>query len=191
MKSIIEEGRIMGTIDSLTSEKIEIIYKQMRSCICKIYAENIGTGFFCKINYNNKKIPVLMTNYHIISDKFLNENKSIKISINNERIIDVINVSENDKLYSSPNNKYDIMIIKISKEKKIYDYLELDNNLFNMNSETFYEDKTIYILHYPMNEKISVSFGYGMNKLDEYNIKHFCSTDFCSSGGPILINRYS
>ena len=31
-----------------------------------VYGDSNGTGFFCKIEYNNKKIPVLITNYHII-----------------------------------------------------------------------------------------------------------------------------
>ena len=78
------------------------------------------------------------------------------------------------------------MIIKIEKEKNIYNYLELDEQLFNNNSEKLYEDKSIYILHYPNNDITSVSFGYGLKKLDQYYIKHFCNTESCSSGGPIL-----
>ena len=186
MNAIIEEEKIKGTIDSLTSKKLGIIYTQMKKSICKIFGENIGTGFFCKIIYKNKKISVLITNYHIINDKFLEKNKAIKISLNNEKIVDIININKNNKIYSSPINKYDIMIIKIEKEKDIYNYLELDEQLFNNNSEKLYEDKSIYVLHYPNNDITSVSFGYGLKKLDQYYIKHFCNTESCSSGGPIL-----
>ena len=61
----------------------------------------------------------------------------------------------------------------------------MDENLFDKNSEYIYEDKSIYILHYPM-KKVHVSFGYGLQKVDEYYIKHLCSTEQCSSGSPIL-----
>ena len=186
MNAIIEEGKIKGTVDSLTSNKLEIIYKQMKTCICKVFGENIGTGFFCKIIYKNERISVLITNYHIISDKFLENVKAIKISLKDEKIVDIINVNKYNKIYSSPNNKYDIMIIKIIKENGAYNYLELDEKLFNKNSEQLYEDKSIYVLHYPNNDISSVSFGYGLKQLDKYYIKHFCNTESCSSGGPIL-----
>ena len=37
-----------------------------------------------------------------------------------------------------------------------------------------------------MGDKISVSYGYGIEKNKEYDIKHLCDTTACSSGGPIL-----
>ena len=42
------------------------------------------------------------------------------------------------------------MIIKLEDEKDKYNYLDLDEHLFDENSEDIYEDKSIYILHYPM-----------------------------------------
>ena len=35
MNAIIEEGKIKGTIDSLTSKKLEIIYTQMKKSILR------------------------------------------------------------------------------------------------------------------------------------------------------------
>ena len=78
------------------------------------------------------------------------------------------------------------MIIKVEEEKDIYHYLDLDEHLFDKEAEEIYEDKSIYILHYPNGDKINVSFGYGIQKLDEYYIKHLCNTEYCSSGSPIL-----
>ena len=126
-----------------------------------------------------------MTNYHIISDDYLKNNKQIKITINNEKIIDFIDIIEESKIYSSKSEKFDIMVIKFEK-KNIYNYLKLDDNLLNENSEKLYEEKSIYIPHYPSGDKLSVSFGYGINKLDEYYIKHKCHTEQSSSGSPIL-----
>ena len=40
----------------------------MKNCICKILTNDgkKGTGFFCKIPYLNKLLPVLVTNNHIL-----------------------------------------------------------------------------------------------------------------------------
>ena len=39
--------------------------------------------FLLKQDYNNETIPVLMTNYHVIDDKFIEKYKQIKIYVNN------------------------------------------------------------------------------------------------------------
>ena len=187
MEGRIEEGKISGAIDAIPLENIEKISEQMKTCICQIYTGNkMGTGFFCKIPYEGKSIAVLMTNYHLINDDFLKNNKKIKISINNGNKYDNMKINPNSKIYSSKTNEYDIMIIKVEEEKDIYHYLDLDEHLFDENSEEIYEDKSIYILHYPNGHKIHISFGYGIQKLDDYYIKHLCNTEHSSSGSPIL-----
>ena len=149
MEGRIEEGKISGAIDAIPLEKIEQISEQMKTCICQIYTGNkMGTGFFCKIPYEGKSIPVLMTNYHVISDDFLKNNKSFKISINNGEKYDIINIDENNKIYSSIRDKYDIMIIKLKGEKNKYIYLDLDEHLFDKDSEDIYKNKSIYLIHY-------------------------------------------
>ena len=196
MVEIIDEGKITGAIDLIDVENIEKITEQMKKCICHIYTERNtqnkrkeGTGFFCKIPFEHKTISVLMTNYHVINDEYLKNNKKIKITINDEEITDTINLNENMKIYSSVKNEYDLMIIKLEKENDIYHYLELDDKLFKENSEKLYdiyEDRSIYILHYPKGNKLSVSFGYGIKKVNEYYFSHLCNTEPCSSGSPIL-----
>ena len=49
-----------------------------------------------------------------------------------------------------------------------------------------YNEQSIYILHYPNSNKASVSYGYGLESNNEYNIVHKCNTLLGSSGGPIL-----
>jgi len=187
MEERIDEGKIKGSIDAIPLKNIEKIAEQMKSVyICKVYGDLIGTGFFCKIPYEGKSIPALITNYHIISDDFLKNNQKVKISINDGKVFDTIKINENSKIYSSIRNEYDIMIIKLEEEKDIYHYLDLDEHIFDENSEDIYENKSIYILHYPNGDKIHISFGYGIQKLDEYYIKHLCNTEHCSSGSPIL-----
>ena len=73
-----EEGDIHGSkFEPL--EKSE--HKDKGKCICRIDGKSIGTGFFCKIEYQNELIPVLITNYHIIDDEFIESNNSLKIYI--------------------------------------------------------------------------------------------------------------
>ena len=124
----------------------------------------------------------MITNYHIINDNYINNNKQIKISINENK--EIININNKSKIYSSKNDEFDIMIIKLNEDK--YNYLELDHNIFIDNSESLYENESIYILHYPNGGKVSVSYGYGIEKINNYDIKHLCNTLPGSSGGPIL-----
>ena len=43
-----------------------------------------------------------------------------------------------------------------------------------------------YILHFPNSGNASISYGYGIEQISNYNIKHLCNTLPGSSGGPIL-----
>ena len=99
-----------------------------------------GTGFFCYIPYENenKKIPVMITNNHIIDENIFNENKNknknIRVTINDdEKNID-IKIDNDTKFYT--NIKEDITIIEIKKEKEIKEFLEIDNNIFDDNENT-------------------------------------------------------
>ena len=108
----------------------------MKNCVCKINGNELGTGFFCKILYKNEYIPILMTNYHIIDDNYLENNKQIIVFINNN--YKIIKINKNNKIYSSKDNEYDIIIIKIKEEEKINHYLELDYDIFQNNYINFF-----------------------------------------------------
>ena len=125
----------------------------------------------------------MITNYHVINDNYINNNKQIKISINEN--YEIININNKSKIYSSISDEYDIMIIKLNEVNK-FNYLEFDKNIMKDNSESFYEKESLYILHYPNGNKASVSYGYGIVKENNYDIKHLCNTLPGSSGGPIL-----
>ena len=125
-----------------------------------------------------------MTNYHILDDTFIKERKKIEISMNDNDINEEILINEKDIIYLSPNNEYDIIIIKLKNEENYINYLQLDDKLFNKNSEKGYE--SIYILHYPNASFASVSYGKGIKTITDYDIEHKCNTLSGSSGGPIL-----
>ena len=188
MNDGVDEGDIKGSIDTITIGQTETILKQMKKSICKItLPTKTGTGFFCKLEYKGTEIKTLITNYHVIDDKFIKSNKNVKIELNNQKIIKMININENKIIYSSKNKEYDIVIIKLGKEDDVedIDYLEIDDNLLNTNSEYAYNDSSIYVLHYPLGKEAIVSYGYGIT-MKNYNIIHKCKTTFGSSGSPIL-----
>ena len=181
MKERTEEGKPMGAEEAILLCESE--YKSKGNCICKIDGNKAGTGFFCKIKRGEELIPVLITNYHVIDDNYMKQNKYLKFYINDKSHI--IDLNSESKIYSSSNNEYDMMIIRL-KEGQVNNYLDIDENIFEDNSENYYENESIYILHYANAEEAKVSFGKGIKKVDNYDIKHLCHTEPGSSGGPIL-----
>ena len=181
MEERTEEGKPMGAEEAILLCESE--YKSKGNCICKIDGNKAGTGFFCKIKRGEELIPVLITNYHVIDDNYMKKNKYLKFYINDKSHI--IDLNSESKIYSSSNNEYDMMIIRL-KEGQVNNYLDIDENIFEDNSENYYENDSIYILHYANAEEAKVSFGKGIKKVDNYDIKHLCHTEPGSSGGPIL-----
>ena len=159
----------------ISLKSTEKIIEQMKSKICKIYLDSgSGTGFFFKIPFpNNILIPALITNNHVINKNILdNENINIYYSIyNNNSGLTYINLKNRMKYTSE---KYDITIIELKESDNIKEYLEIELN----KNHIIYKKKTIYLLHYPGQENISVSYGIINNiKLDKlYEFIHYCRT---------------
>ena len=130
------EGTTTGAVDSLAIKQRETISMQLQKSICQIKGKLTGTGFFCYINYENKNIPCLMTNFHILDKEFIIQKKNkIEISINDNKIIEEIIIKPEDVIYSSKRDEYDLVIIKLKEGKeymKNINNLELDDNLFNL-----------------------------------------------------------
>ena len=126
----IEEGYIKGSTSFITKEKTELIIDQMKNCVCQVVGNKIGTGFFCKIPHKDKLIPVLITNYHIIDDNFLNRNKKLNLLLDEKKVCLQLSINKSRKFYSSKEDESDIMILNIKEEDEINNYLELDENLF-------------------------------------------------------------
>jgi len=168
-------------------EETEIILYQMKKCICCVSNGNSkGTGFFCKIPYKGKKLNVMITCYHCLSKDYLMQNNQILLKLDHD--ICRIDINDDRKIYS--NKEYDISIIEINPSKdKIYDFLEIDENIFEI-KEYYYYYKDIYILQYcKINTgfKKYVSYGKMRNFDEEKNMWiYLCSTGNGASGSPIL-----
>ena len=92
------------------------ILEQMQTCACLIYKKKggKGSGFFCNIFYEKLKIPVLMTNHHVIEEEYIKKYKLINLSVNDDREPKNIKITENRVYYS--NKDYDTTIIEIFPE---------------------------------------------------------------------------
>ena len=185
MKNFYDE-KMVNRMGLVTIKGTDIILKQMKNCICKIYKAN-GTGFFCYIPFENKKLRVMVTNYHVIDEDFIKENNIIKISLNDDFQDKNINLKIERNIYF--NKEYDITMIELNDTDNIYNYLEIDENLFKDHSEIIYEsNNSIYIIQYPRNDKASVSYGLlkEFDKIKKNNLYYFCNTEPGLSGSPIL-----
>ena len=184
---MMKEKKLKNSIESVSISCTKTILEQMMNCICNIKLKgSTGTGFFCKIpkGYgNNETLDCLLTNYHNIDEKYLNENNEISLLLKDNtepKFIDLL--QKREKYY---NKDYDITIIEILKSDKIKKFLELDENIFKENNKISYEDESIYILQHQKGKNASVSYGLLLS-IDNFDIKHSCNTDFGSSGSPIL-----
>ena len=186
MDDTLQEKYFENSPIPVSIENSKNIIKQMEKCICRINKNNIkGTGFFCKIPYQSSLLPVLITNNHILNKSDIEIGKEILISINKNNFKN-IKIDNSRIIYS--NELLDITIIEIKPDIdyiQIDQFLELDEkiNLSDFDFNKIY--KSIYILHYPSNSDILVSYGL-LKDINKKEITHLCYTDNGSSGSPIL-----
>jgi len=110
-------------------------------------------------------------------------NNKINLLVNDEKEIKTIDLRIKRNTYFNQEN--DITIIELNKSDNIKCFLELDDNLFRHNNQILYENKSLYVLQYPQGRKAAVSYGL-LTSLNKSEIKHTCSTEYGSSGSPIL-----
>ena len=168
---------------SVTIKEIKLIKQLVEKCICKINLINgFGTGFFCKIPFLDSfnLLPVLITNFHILNEKEVQ--KDINIIINDKKLV-LKKIDDSRKIYM--NKEFDITIIEIKDSDNLNEdsFLEVDNNIYNDNINSYYYGKNIYLLYY--GKYVNVSSGI-IKRIDKYNIYHNCETQLGSSGCPII-----
>ena len=130
MSDSIKEKYIKTSPEPVSLEGTKQILNQMNDSVCRIYNDCKGTGFFTKIPYKSKLLPVLITNNHVINKDDIKNNKIISLYINNDKIIKEIKIDNNRLRYT--NEKLDITIIEIKEKDNLNNqYLELDDNIIN------------------------------------------------------------
>ena len=142
-----------------------------------------------KIPYKSKELPVLITNNHVLDKNDIDNNIKITLQLNNGKITKILSINDNNRLtYTS--DKYDITILEIKENKDKLDnkYLELDDYITKFepdNLKNIYSNESIYLIGYPEDKNVLVSYGKPPKFEDTY-LNHFCSTKEGSSGSPIL-----
>jgi len=195
MLDSMEENSISTSPVPISLKVTEKIIEQMKSnSICRIDNNGNGAGFFVKIPYKSRLLPVLITTNHIINQDDILSNKEITLYLNNDEI--TIKLDRNRLIYT--NEKLNITIIEIKEsdhDLNIY-YLKLDNKLINyikINKKqnpyylnNLYLNESIYLINNTKGEDIFVSYGkllYANNS----DIIHNSNMKEDSSGSPILL----
>ena len=193
----IKENCTSSSLEPVSLKQTEKIIEQMNNSICRI--NDKGTGFFVKIPYKSKLLPVLITTNHVINTDDIINNKNISIFLNNDKKIKTIKLDNNRLKYT--NEKLDITIIEIKENEDNLnkDYLELDDEIINYfklkrieepmyfyNINNLYNNESIYLLNYLKDNNIYVSYGKLLN-INNKEIIHNCNIKEISSGSPILL----
>ena len=97
-------------------------------------------------------------------------------------------IDKKRKIFTDNKKDIDVSFIEIKSNDNINNFLEIDEEIINAEKnirETKYKKHSFYLIHYPKNEDVEVSYGQIIN-INENNIKHLCCTENGSSGAPIL-----
>ena len=184
------EKKIRNAPSSVPLKALNFIIEQSKNNILKIInqKEEVGTGFFCLIPFPDKLnlLPTLITNNHVLNESDIEIGKIIKFSSEEKEY--QIEIDNHRRCYTNK-EEYDTTIIEMKLEDGINSnkFLEVDEDMFDINTKEIFTKKTVYIMHYPNGQQNEISFGKIKDiSLDNINIVHLCSTSPGSSGGPIL-----
>ena len=130
---------ICGDSLDIEEEIKEKLLKKAEKATCKIIVNNeIGTGFFCKIPFNNNKniIKVLFTNNHVLNEESLKIGKIIHILYKGaSKTIEITK----DRLVFTDSREYkiglDYSCIQIFDSDGIEDFYEIFNDNFSFENE--------------------------------------------------------
>ena len=142
----------------LTKQCMKKILEQMENSIYKIKGKDkkFGIAFFSKIKIRKIIIPIILTNYRIIDEQYIQNNNGIEIQINNK----LKKIRFNDRRFKYINKEYDLTVIEIKESKKIkINFFDIDEAVYLNNSEMLYNKESIYIMHNNNENEISISLG--------------------------------
>ena len=166
----------------MTKQCINKILSQIDNSFYKIKNNNKKSeiGIFCLIKYKNKQLPVLVATYELINEKYLANNNNIDISLNNE----FMPIEFGNTKYL--NKQYDLSVIEIKQNNKI-NFLKIDDYLYKDDSEIFYPEKSIYVIHPSKDNENEnfVSFGI-INNQNKSKLIFSCNLNSLSNGFPIF-----
>ena len=153
--------------------------------ICKIsyYYNNqpaLGTGFFMKYS---DTLKLLITNYHVIYPKLINNNIQIEIW-NNKKM----NLNLQGRYIKFLDIPKDITAIEIKITDEIYkdiQFLNYDLN-YHHNGYNIYKNKFVFSIQHPNGQDASTASG-SIIDIYNYQFDHNVDTENGSSGSPIIL----
>lgn len=163
-------------------------------CTVKIEINNnnnisIGSGFFLKFERNNKMFYCLMTNQHVITSGFIKEKKEILIKYENDNHFLYLKLDEEERIIICFKKvlNLDVTMIEIIPKDKVKDKYFLTPNI----NPQFDSEIKIQAVQFPLGNALSLSRGkiYGINCYNKYYFYHDASTQFGSSGSPIVLEN--
>ena len=188
----IEEVRVKNVVSNYMSETIT---NKLSDSIVRIEIGNkISTGFFMKINLQNKMRNFLMTCAHSIPQEDIDSKKTIlfyygKAKEEKKQVIEL----DCNKRFLKCFKKFDIeaTLIEVLEKDKIPEEKYLYPDLNYVNGYDHYYNLEIYTAGYPEVDKYKNDkhFSTGKTKKNEQDIKifyHTCAKEHGSSGSPLL-----
>ena len=161
-KERINESKTNNSIP-ITERETEKLYKSIVKIIITLSEKEIieGTGFFIKLNIKNKIRYFLMTCYHIIQEKFVDEKKVINlhyVKYNEKKYLE-IKLDRNKRFIKCFCEPYGVTMIEILKENNINEDNFLIPDLKYKNDYNSYLNDYFYLTGYTKNNVPKISSG--------------------------------
>ena len=101
-----QEKKLNNWPEPVNISGTKTILNQLMNCICKLKINGVhGTGFFCKIPFENNETRIfLMTNYHVLDKNYYETNNKIDLLINDGKEIKAINLRIKRNTYFNQDN---------------------------------------------------------------------------------------
>jgi hypothetical protein len=125
-----------------------------------------------------------MTNNHVLDEKFFKNSFQLLVEFKNEER----HIRLNDRIKYT-NKNLDFSIVEILPTDSIFNditFLKIDDYIMDNESEENYINDDICIFQFPLGGELSFDKG-KIKSIDGYQIEHMVSTEFGSSGSPILL----
>ena len=188
-----DEDRVkQGMIPNSNLIPINKLYDVCKG-IVKIYASDcLGTGCFIKFVKNDKYMPFLMTNEHVISKEMVESKENIEVLYDNQRKMKKINLNKTQRFIQDYRYlNIDAIIVEILPDEIGEEYFLIPSNDYK-NGYNNLIGKDIIVPQFPLGGDLNCSYG----KIKEINLyknefSHLASTEKGSSGSPIFLRGSS
>ena len=140
--------------------QMDNLYDICKATIKIMIKNRIGSGFFIKIERNNKILYCIMTNQHIIDSNMIKNKDELIIIYENEKKYLRIKLDKKERIIEcfDDSTKIDVVIIEIIKKDNIDDsYFLLPNLDYKMNESII--NKEIQVLQYFGGKCLTLTMG--------------------------------